>query len=60
MADGVVNGAIAHGDGAVVLLHTWPTATLDALDPILTRLADAGAELCRIDELPDVPAGVPE
>ena len=60
VADGVVNGAIAQGDGAVVLLHTWPTATLAALDPILARLADAGAELCRIDELPDVVAGVPE
>lgn len=60
VADGVVDGAMAHGDGAVVLLHTWPTATLEALDPILSRLGDAGAELCRIDELPDVPAGVPE
>ena len=28
--------------------------------PIVTRLADAGAEFCRIDELADVPAGVPD
>jgi peptidoglycan/xylan/chitin deacetylase (PgdA/CDA1 family) len=56
----VVDGVLAHGDGAVVLLHAWPTATLAALDPIITRLVDAGAELCRIDELPDVPSGVPE
>ena len=59
VAADVVDGVLAHGDGAVVLLHTWPTATLGALDSIVTRLAEAGAEFCRVDELPDVPAGVP-
>jgi len=56
--DTVVEGVLSHGDGAVVLLHTWPTATLGALDPILTRLAAAGAEFCRVDELMAIPAGV--
>jgi peptidoglycan/xylan/chitin deacetylase (PgdA/CDA1 family) len=60
IATDVVAGVLAHGDGAVVLLHAWPTATIDALDSIVTRLADAGAEFCRIDELQDVPSGVPE
>jgi peptidoglycan/xylan/chitin deacetylase (PgdA/CDA1 family) len=60
VADGVVAGARSHGDGAVVLLHTWPTATLEAIDPIVTRLLAAGAEFCRIDELADLPTGVPE
>lgn len=60
VADGVVEGAVAHGDGAVVLLHTWPTATLGALEPILGRLAAAGAELCTVDDLDDVSTGVPE
>lgn len=59
VAADVVGGVLAHGDGSVVLLHTWPTATLGALDSILTRLVDAGAEFCRIDELSEVPAGVP-
>lgn len=60
VATDVVDGVLSRGDGAVVLLHTWPTATLGALDAILTRLADAGAEFCRVDELPEVPSGVPE
>jgi len=60
VTDAIVGGVRAHGDGAVVLLHTWPTATLEAIDAIVTRLAVVGAEFCRIDELANVPAGVPE
>ncbi len=60
VARDIVDGALAQGDGAVVLLHTWPTATLEALDPILDRLAAAGAEFCRVDELREIPSGVPE
>jgi peptidoglycan-N-acetylglucosamine deacetylase len=48
----VVDGAIAGGDGGVVLLHTWPDRTEAALPGIVRRLRDAGAELIRIDELP--------
>ncbi|MEA2608807.1 MAG: hypothetical protein QOJ75_1050, partial [Chloroflexota bacterium] len=59
VAEDIVAGVLAHGDGAVVLLHTWPMATEGALEPILDRLVDAGAALCRIDELSSVPAGVP-
>ncbi len=59
VAEGVLRGVEAHGDGAVVLLHTWPTATLNALDAILDGLATAGAQPCRLDELSDVPADVP-
>jgi peptidoglycan-N-acetylglucosamine deacetylase len=58
VADTVLRGVASRGDGAVVLLHTWPSATLEAIDPILDGLAAAGAELCRIDELTLVPAGV--
>ena len=60
IATDVVDGARAQGDGVVILLHTWPTATLDALDPILNRLTGAGAEFCRIDQLSDIPPGVPD
>ena len=58
VADAILRGIDARGDGAVVLLHTWPTATLDAIDPILDGLATADAELCRVDELAAVPADV--
>jgi peptidoglycan/xylan/chitin deacetylase (PgdA/CDA1 family) len=50
--DGVVRGALAHGDGAVVLLHTWADRAEQALPGIIARLRDAGAELVRIDQLP--------
>ena len=51
--DDVVRGALARGDGAVVLLHTWPDRTLAALPGIVRRLRAAGAELVRVDQLPD-------
>jgi peptidoglycan/xylan/chitin deacetylase (PgdA/CDA1 family) len=59
IAEAVVPGVERHGDGAVVLLHAWPDATLEALDVILHRLGASGASFCRIDQLADVPAGVP-
>jgi len=55
----VVDGVRAHGDGAVVLLHSWPAVTPGALDSIVTRLAALGAGFCRVDELADLPVGVP-
>jgi peptidoglycan/xylan/chitin deacetylase (PgdA/CDA1 family) len=58
VTDAVLRGVESHGDGAVVLLHTWPSATLAAIDPILDGLAGAGLELCRIDELETIPADV--
>jgi peptidoglycan/xylan/chitin deacetylase (PgdA/CDA1 family) len=54
----IVDGVLAHGDEAVVLLHAWPTATLEALESIVTRLSDAGARFVRVDELADPPVGV--
>ena len=53
-ADGVA-GATAHGDGAVVLLHTWPGGTGDAIATMIEGLAEAGATFARIDQLEDVP-----
>ena len=47
----VVDGALAHGDGAVVLLHSWPPATIAALPAILRRLRAGGARLVRLDEV---------
>ncbi len=47
----VVDGAFAHGDGAVVVLHSWPPATIAALPAILRRLREGGARLVRLDEV---------
>jgi peptidoglycan/xylan/chitin deacetylase (PgdA/CDA1 family) len=67
--EAVVAGALHHGDGSVVLLHTWPDRTEAAIPGMVRRLREAGAELVRIDELPaelvpeleipDVPADMP-
>ena len=59
--EAIVSGVLAHGDGAVVLLHSWPNQTLEALPGIVGRLREAGARFVRIDELaalPRVPAWV--
>lgn len=50
-----VRGAMAHGDGAVVLLHTWPDGTVRALGTALRDLAQAGATLVTVDELEALP-----
>jgi peptidoglycan/xylan/chitin deacetylase (PgdA/CDA1 family) len=47
----VVAGAMAHGDGTIILLHTWPDATAAALPRLVSRLRAAGAELVRVDQL---------
>ena len=52
----VLAGVEARGDGAVILLHSWPRGTLDAVPPTVARLRDAGAAFVRIDELDEVPA----
>jgi peptidoglycan-N-acetylglucosamine deacetylase len=55
--EAVVSGALARGDGCVVLLHTWPDRTEGALDGIVRRLRDAGATFARVDELES--SGIP-
>jgi peptidoglycan-N-acetylglucosamine deacetylase len=50
-----IAGATAHGDGAVILLHTWPGGTGDAVGPLVAGLRDAGATFVTIDELEVVP-----
>lgn len=50
-----VEGSLAHGDGAVVLLHTWPEPTADTLPRILQRLAAAGTRFVAVDELESLP-----
>jgi peptidoglycan/xylan/chitin deacetylase (PgdA/CDA1 family) len=55
----VVAGVTTHGDGAVVLQHTWPNQTLVALPQIVAELRERGATFVGIDELPSLPAQHP-
>jgi peptidoglycan/xylan/chitin deacetylase (PgdA/CDA1 family) len=50
MADDLVDAVVRHGDGAVVLLHTWPDATAAALPAMIERLAAAGAEWIGVEQ----------
>jgi peptidoglycan/xylan/chitin deacetylase (PgdA/CDA1 family) len=52
----VVDGVCGFGDGAVVLLHSWPVSTGTALPRIVRRLTDAGATFVGVDELERLPA----
>jgi peptidoglycan/xylan/chitin deacetylase (PgdA/CDA1 family) len=54
--DDVVSGVTAHGDGAVVLLHSWPDRNLSALPRIIERLSRDGWVFVRVDALDPVPA----
>jgi peptidoglycan-N-acetylglucosamine deacetylase len=49
----VLAGASAFGDGAVILLHTWPASTLGALPAIVRALRSDGIELVTVAELED-------
>jgi peptidoglycan/xylan/chitin deacetylase (PgdA/CDA1 family) len=49
--DDAVEGVVAHGDGAVVLLHTWPAPTGEALPGIVDRLCDRGARFVTLEGL---------
>jgi peptidoglycan/xylan/chitin deacetylase (PgdA/CDA1 family) len=45
------SGALAHGDGAIVLLHTWPEPTAGALPRIIEGLGLEGVDLVTVEEL---------
>ena len=55
----VVAGVTAHGDGAVVLQHTWPNQNLVALPRIVADLRERGATFVGVDELTSLPAQHP-
>ena len=46
-----MDGVFARGDGAIVLLHTWPDPVAPALAEIVERLRSGGATFVRVDEL---------
>jgi peptidoglycan/xylan/chitin deacetylase (PgdA/CDA1 family) len=51
MAREMVTATVAHGDGAVLLLHPWTTATEHGLEPLVDGLRVAGATFVRLDAL---------
>ena len=57
VAASIIDGTLARGDGAIVLLHTWPRPVPAALQLAIPALAKAGARFVRVDEL-DLPAGL--
>jgi peptidoglycan/xylan/chitin deacetylase (PgdA/CDA1 family) len=50
----IVGGAKSHGDGAIVLLHTWPRPVAGAVTVAIRSLTAEGANLVGVDEL-DLP-----
>ena len=50
---GVLEGVASHGDGAIVVLHTWPETTVEALPAVLRSLREAGTRFLSVDELPE-------
>lgn len=55
----VVRETLAHGDGAVVLMHGWPARTAEALPAIVAQLRDAGARFVAVDALEAPNPGFP-
>jgi peptidoglycan/xylan/chitin deacetylase (PgdA/CDA1 family) len=51
----VVEGVRTHGDGAVVLLHTWPGGTADGLPAMVAGLRELGSAFVTIDRLEVLP-----
>ena len=51
----IVRGAVDHGDGAVLLLHTWPDSTARGLGAAIDDLERAGASFVTVDELAALP-----
>lgn len=50
-----IQGVRAHGDGAVVLLHTWPGGTADAVGPTIDGLRALGASFVTVADLETLP-----
>jgi peptidoglycan-N-acetylglucosamine deacetylase len=55
ITDDAVAGVLEHGDGAVVLMHTWPGPTAEAVPGIISRLAETGATFVTVDALEELP-----
>jgi peptidoglycan-N-acetylglucosamine deacetylase len=54
----VLAGVDLVGDGAVILLHGWPTPTPGGVERVLGAAGARGIEFVGVDELPEPPVGV--
>ena len=54
IAADAIDGVRRHGDGTVLLLHTWPGGTVEALQRVLDDLPD-GTAFITVDALAEVP-----
>jgi peptidoglycan/xylan/chitin deacetylase (PgdA/CDA1 family) len=50
-----IAGVGDHGDGAVVLMHTWPGGTADAVGPMIDGLRAIGASFVTVADLETLP-----
>jgi peptidoglycan/xylan/chitin deacetylase (PgdA/CDA1 family) len=50
--EAVVGAALSRDRDALVLLHSWPASVPEALDGIVRRLREVGAELITVAEVP--------
>jgi peptidoglycan/xylan/chitin deacetylase (PgdA/CDA1 family) len=51
MEDAAVASTLAHGDGAILLFHTWPSYTHEKISRIVARLREEGATFVTVDQL---------
>lgn len=55
IAQDIIEGVRSHGDGAVVLLHTWPGGTSEGLPELVDGLRELGSEFVTIERLETLP-----
>ena len=58
MEDAAVASTVEHGDGAILLFHTWPSHTHEKISKIVARLREEGATFVTVNELE--PKEIPE
>lgn len=46
-----IDGVEIRGDGAIILLHTWPAATAASLEPMIDGIRGAGARFVTVRDL---------
>ena len=51
VASRAIDGALARGDGAIVLLHTWPDPVAPGISQVVETLRERGMRFVRVDEL---------